>query len=56
MCNRYDIQRRELFHSLSDIPNLNLRKLMYGDEALPYPLNVRIFSEVQKFIEKSKRF
>ena len=44
------------YHSLSDIPNLNLRKLMYGDEALPYPLNVRIFSEVQKFIEKSKRF
>ena len=56
MCNRYDIQRRELFHSLSDIPNLNLRKLMYGDEALPYPLNVRIFSDAQKFIEKSKRF
>ena len=29
---------------------------MYGDKALPYPLNVRIFSEVQKFIEKSKQF
>ena len=49
MCNCHDIQRRELFHSLSDIPNLNLRKLMYGDEALPYPLNVRNFSESKRF-------
>ena len=29
---------------------------MYGDEALPYPLNVSIFSEVHNFIEESKRF
>ena len=56
ICNRYDIQRRELFHSLSDIPNLNLRKLKYGDEALPYPLNVRVFSEVQKSLKKVNDF
>ena len=29
---------------------------MHGDEALPYPLNVRIFLEMQKIVEKSKRF
>ena len=30
ICNRYDIHRDDMFHSLSDIPNLNLRRLMYG--------------------------
>ena len=56
VCNRYNIERRTLMDSLLDVPNLNLRKLLYGDEKLSYPINVRIFSEVQRFIEKSKRF
>ena len=55
-CNRYNIHRRDMFHSLDDIPNLNLSMLLYGDEALPFQTNVRIFSEVHKFIEKSKQF
>ena len=56
ICNRYDIHKDDMFHSLSDIPNLNLRRLLYGDETLPFQTNARIFLEVQKFIEKSKRF
>ena len=43
VCNRYNIERRTLMDSLLDVPNLNLRKLLYGDEKLSYPINVRIF-------------
>ena len=56
ICSRYDIHRDDMFHSLSDIPKLNLRRLLYGDETFPFQTNARIFLEVQKFIEKSKRF
>ena len=48
ICNRYDIPRDDMFHSLSDIPNLNLRRLLYGDETLPFQTNARFFLEVQK--------
>ena len=55
-CGRYDIQRREMFDCLSEIPNLNLKKLLFGDEAMSYQINVKIFLEVQKYIEKTRRF
>ena len=54
-CGRYDIQRRETFDCLSEIPNLNLKKLLFGDEAMSYQINVKIFLEVQKYIEKKTR-
>ena len=46
VCNRYHIQRQDLLDSLSDIPNLNLRKLLYGNETLSYQINVKIFLTV----------
>ena len=52
VCNDYDIQRRELLVSLSDIPNRNLRKLLYGNETLPYLINVKKKSTVQNLAEK----
>ena len=55
-CGRYDIQRREMFDCLSEIPNLNLKKLLFGDETMSYQINVKIFLEVQKYIEKTRRF
>ena len=56
ICNRYNFHRRDMFHSLSDILNLNLRRLLYGDETLPFQTNERFFLEVQKFIEKVNDF
>ena len=55
-CGSYDIQRREMFDCLSEIPNLNLKKLLFGDEEMSYQINVKIFLEVQKYIEKTRRF
>ena len=52
ICTCYDTQRHEMFNSLSDIPNFNLRKLMYGDENFPYHINTRMFMEVQNYFEK----
>ena len=43
-------------NDLSFIPNISSAKLLYGDDSLNQASNIVIFSNVQKFIEKSKRF
>ena len=55
-CDRYNLQRNEMFQALSDIPHINTRVLLRGDETLSLDTNVLIFSAVQKYIESTKRF
>ena len=40
-------------NDLSVIPDINLAKLLYGDDSLNQASNTVIYSSVQKFIEKS---
>ena len=55
-CDRYNLQRNEMFQALSDIPHINTRVLPRGDETLSLDTNIHIFSAVQKYIESTKRF
>ena len=55
-CDRYNLQRNEMFQALSDIPHINTRVLLRGDETLSLDTNIHIFSAVQKYIESTKRF
>ena len=56
VCNRFNLQRDEMFQALSDIPHVNTRILLRGDELLSHDTNILIFSSVQKYIETTKRF
>lgn len=54
-CCAYDAVRRTLLLNLQDF-SINLHKLLYGDPSLTYQDNVIIFTNVQNYIEKTKRF
>jgi hypothetical protein len=54
-CCAYDAVRRTFLLNLQDL-SINLYKLLYGDPSLTYKDNVIIFTNVQNYIEKTKRF
>ena len=45
-----------MFHSLADKPNLNLSRLLHGDEALPFQINVRFFRKYRNISKKVNDF
>ena len=53
-CNRFSNQRRNVGHSDSYTPTLNV--LLYGSQELNEMQKQQIFTAVQNFILKSKRF
>ena len=57
-CPLFNVQRLELFHELQNIGNVDIdvNTLLWGDQALSMPVNVRIFTAVQKFIADTARF
>ena len=56
VCHRYTDSRRELLNTVSTICHPNLNVLLYGDPSLSFDQNKHIFSAVQDFIIKTKRF
>jgi hypothetical protein len=55
-CPKYNVQRTALFNSLRQFHPLNCDMLLNGSFANNDESNTYIFSEVQKFIESTKRF
>ena len=45
-----------MLDTLAFLPEVTLNLILYGDESICHENNVSIFSAVQKFIEKTKRF
>ena len=55
-CNPFRNQRQEMLDTETPIHTLTLNVLLYGSQALNEMQNQQIFTAVQKFILKSKRF
>ena len=55
-CPRYHEPRADMLDTLAFLPEVTLNLILYGDESICHENNVGIFSAVQKFIEKTKRF
>ena len=55
-CPRYHEPRADMLDTLAFLPEVTLNLILYGDESICHENNVSIFSAVQKFIEKTKRF
>ena len=55
-CPQYYDQRINMLDSLAFLPEITLKILLFGDQSLCLENNLSIFSVVQKYIEKSKRF
>ena len=55
-CPLYSNQRRILLHNLSNVPNINLHLLLFGDTGAPLHTNNHIFQQVHKYIVSTKRF
>ena len=51
----YD-QTNEMLRSLSELCNLSLDVLRFGNSSLSVDINTQIFEAVQKFIRDTKRF
>ena len=49
-------QNIDMLDTLAFLPEVTLNLILYGDESICHENNVSIFSAVQKFIEKTKRF
>ena len=52
----YYEQGNEMLHSLSQLCNVSLDVLLFGDSSLSVDVNMQIFAAVQKFIRDTKRF
>ena len=55
-CNRFSIQRQEMLDTVTHIHTPTLNVLLYGSQELNEMQNQQIFTAVQNFILKSKRF
>lgn len=55
-CYYYSVQRNEMLCSLSQLCNVSLDVLLFGDSSLSVDINTQIFAAVQKFIMDTKRF
>ena len=55
-CNRFSNQRQEMFDTVTHIHTPTLNVLLYGSQELNEMQNQQIFTAVQNFILKSKRF
>ena len=55
-CHYYYEQRNEMLSSLSQLCNVSLDVLLFGDSSLSVDVNTQIFAVVQKFIRDTKRF
>lgn len=55
-CHYYRNQRNELLQSLTQICQVSVDVLLYGDNSLSIDTNTRIFQIVQKYIKDTKRF
>lgn len=53
-CPKFHSQRTEFFHSLHYLPDCTT--LLFGDETKSYEFNKQLFTNVQKYILKTKRF
>ena len=56
VCNRYTNSRTELINSVTQICEVNLNVLLYGNLSLTLDQNKLIFEYVHKYIKDSKRF
>ena len=55
-CPLYFNQRRTLLNNLSNLPNITLHLLLFGDNTAPLHANKHIFEVVHKYIASTKRF
>ena len=55
-CNRFSNQRQEMLDTVTHIHTPTLNVLLYGRQELNEMQNQQIFTAVQNFILKSKRF
>ena len=55
-CSRYDVLRNDLFLSVVQYSNFNIRNLLYGSSNVSFIDNCKTFEAVQRFIIDSKRF
>lgn len=55
-CQLYTNHRQEMHRSIMQFCQPSLNTLLYGDHNLSYNVNKQIFTAVQKFILKTKRF
>ena len=55
-CPRFVSQRQVMVNRLLPISNPTLDLLLFGDSTLSYQVNVNIFSAVQDYIMRTKRF
>ena len=55
-CPKYTVLRTEMLNSLNLTEPITCQLLIYGDERESYDYNCHIFSCVQSFIVKTKRF
>ena len=55
-CNRFSNQRQEMLDTVTHIHTPTLNVLLYGSQELNEMQNQQIFTAVQNFILKSKRF
>ena len=55
-CNRFSNQRQEMLDTVTNIHTPTLNVLLYGSQELNEMQNQQIFTAVQNFILKSKRF
>ena len=55
-CPNYQTQRDPLFQSLSDLNDIELNTLLFGNAELSLVQNQTIFEAVHKFIKTTKRF
>ena len=54
-CYYYYEQRNEMLHSLSQLCNVSLDVLLFGNSSLSVDVNTQIFAALQKFIRDTKR-
>ena len=55
-CSHFDNQRTHLMASLSNVVNITLDLLLYGDEYLTPHMNHLILLAVLRYIKESRRF
>ena len=50
------IVRNDILHKVSNVHEVSLKLLLYGNPNLPNDLNTRIFESIYKYILKTKPF